>query len=127
MGEEKVYCGLILFIGPKLRHSSVLLTVSTDIEYSLALFDHYFKKAACIINRQVIEMNFLAFDYMFSGGFLCLRAPAVTWSWTLTSHPSSRGSHGKGCVCVCERARGCLSIVAFLLCHRIDLCERPIL
>lgn len=34
MGEEKVHCGLTLFIGPKLRHSSVHLTVSIDIEYS---------------------------------------------------------------------------------------------
>lgn len=31
MGEEKVHCGLIPFIGPTLRHSSVHLTVSTDI------------------------------------------------------------------------------------------------
>lgn len=71
-------------------------------------------------------MNFLTFDYMFSRGFVRLGASAVTWSWTLTSRPSASGSH-------CETHRVCLlgarlirSIVAFLLCHRIDLCERPV-
>jgi len=113
-------------MGPKLRHSSVHLTVSTDISYSFASSNHYLKKAAFINNRQVIEMNFLAFDCMFSGGFVHLGVSAVMWSGTLTSHPSSSGS-GR------ERLHVCLlvprlvgSVVAFLLCHHIDLCERPV-
>lgn len=126
MGEEKAHRGLVPLMGPGLRHSSLHPTVCTDISYSFASSDHYLKKAAFINNRQIIEMNVLAFDCMFSGGFVHLGVSAVMWSGTLTSHPSPSG-RGRERLCVCLLvARLVGSIVAFLLCHHIDLCEGPV-